>query len=69
MRAGGIHARGRALVWQGACVAGRDACMQQRQPLKRALCIILECILVANEINIYRIALPEQCNTFLLDLL
>ena len=37
-------------VWQGVCVAeevhGKGACVQERRPLKRAVRILLECILV-----------------------
>ena len=32
-------------VWQGACMAV-GACIQQRRPLKRAVHVLLECILV-----------------------
>ena len=37
---GGMHSK-------GACLA-RGACMQERRPLKRMLCSLLECILVLN---------------------
>ena len=40
---GGMHGRGH--VWQGACIAGGHA-WQERWPLQRAVCILLECILV-----------------------
>ena len=48
---GGLHGGG---VWQGvhgkgaymAEVHGKGACMQERRPLKRAVRILLECILV-----------------------
>ena len=49
---GGMCGRGCA-CW-GACMAGgvrgRGACMQERQPLKRVVRIILECILVYSSI-------------------
>ena len=47
---GGVHGRGHLWqgirVWQRVCVVG--ACVQERRPLKRALRILLECILVIN---------------------
>ena len=52
---GGMHGGG--YVWQGdmcgsgACVAWGNAwwggtCVQERHPLKQAVCVLLECILI-----------------------
>ena len=40
-----MHGRGHAWWGGGACVAG-GACMQLRRPLKRAVHVLLECILI-----------------------
>ena len=44
---GGMHG-GRGVHGKGVCMArGQErACVHERQPLKRAVCILLECILV-----------------------
>ena len=56
MAKGGVHGEGACMVGERACMAGkhvwlggmrgRGACMQQRRPLKRAVHVLLECILV-----------------------
>ena len=67
--AGGMHGRGGVCdrgvcmagghVWQGGVhgrgVHGRGHAWQERQPLQRVVCILLECILVyiLFQINVY----------------
>ena len=49
VRLGNMHGRGsmhsRSHAWQGACVVGHT--WQERRPLQRTVCILLECILVS----------------------
>ena len=47
---GGMHGR-RGVCARGACMAGGGACMQETWPLKQAVCIRLECILISNKIT------------------
>ena len=49
---GGVHgkgvclAKGGGMCGEGGMHGERGACVQERQPLKRAVCILVECILV-----------------------
>ena len=52
---GGMHCRGecgRGHVWQGG-VHGRGHVWQERQPLQRTVRILLECILVLSNDDLY----------------
>ena len=56
--AGGMHDGG----GKGRCMAGEDTCVQERQPLKRAVLIPLECIRVL--IAIILVTITREFITF-----
>ena len=59
----GVHGRGISMaggcVWQGGCIAGgmygRGCEWQERRPLQQAVHILLECILVVHNFEMYYI--------------
>ena len=63
-KAGGVCMVGACVAdghaWQGVSMAGEGCVWQERRPLQRTVCILLECILVKIILFVLIFIVPEQ---------